>query len=140
MPTHPKKGTALFDQWLTGWLQNTETAISTANFSIGTDTSYTGHNIATIAFVIQWHCIDIHQDVRVCSAHSSFDGELATLHDAIHYIMSLLEGQILIITDNEAAIKVTTSNSPHLGFISSLHICQMLDSWFQNSNNNLLEL
>ena len=86
VPAHPKKGTALFDQWLASWLQNTEIAINSADFSIGTDASFTGQNIATIAFVVQQHRIDVHQHIWVCSAHSVWWGAgcLTRWHSLYH--------------------------------------------------------
>ena len=140
VPKHPTKGTALFNQWLIAWRQDTIKACQNAVHSIGTDASYKGQNIAMAAIIIQTQARLVYQSARPCSAHSSFDGELQALLDAVGYIASSLQGQVVIVADNEAALAAACSNAPLLGFATSLSICKLLKKWFQQSPSNQLQL
>ena len=139
VPSHPRKGTALFDQWLIAWKQDMLRACCSATHCIGTDTSFKGHQIANIAVIIHSHGHLVHHHSRPCSAHSSFDGELHALLDAVEYIATSLQGQVIIIGDNEAALCASCDNSPHSGFMLSLQICKLLQHWFTASPGNLLQ-
>ena len=140
MPSHPKKGTALFDQWLSAWRQDTIRACDNAQHCIGTDASYNGEHIASAAIVVQSQQHLVHQSNRPCSAHSSFDSKLKAILDAVEYIDLSLHRRVIIIADNEAAIKAAMSNSLHSGFHASLHICKTLHKWFRRSPQNHLQL
>ena len=139
-PKHPKKGTALFDQWLLGWRQDMLSICSAASHSIGTDASFKGLGVAMAAFVIQSQGQIIFQSTRPCSAHSSFDGELQAIHDAIEYMEASLTGSVVIVADNEAALSTACSTSIHSGFHSSLAVCKLLARWFHRSSENQLHL
>ena len=140
VPPHPKKGTALFDQWLLAWRQDTLTVCNNAHYCIGMDASYKGEHIASAAIVVQFQQLLVYQSNHPCSAHSSFNGELQAILDAVEYIALYLQGRVIIITDNEATIKAAVSNSLHSGFHASLHICKMLHKWFCHSPQNHLQL
>ena len=140
VPAHPKKGSALFDQWIIGWKQDTLSACDDASHCIGTDASYKGQSIASIAIIVQRRQRIIYQHARPCAANSSFDGELHALLDAVEYVETSLQGCILIICDNEAALKASIDNSRHSGFAVSLQICKLLHRWFSRSTRNSLQL
>ena len=92
VPKHPKKGTALYDQWLLAWRQDTLKASADALHCIGTDASYKGQHIASVAIIVQTQPRLVYQSARPCSAHSSFDGELQVLLDTVEYTTSVLQG------------------------------------------------
>ena len=52
MLPHPAKSTALFDQWLISWMQDTLVAISNSDFSICINASFNGQGMASVAFVV----------------------------------------------------------------------------------------
>ena len=58
----------------------------------------------------------------------------------MEYVALALQGHVIIIADNEAAINAAVNNSLHSGFHASLHICKMLHKWFQCSPQNHLQL
>ena len=64
---------------------------------------------STAAVIVQQQCLIIYQNARPCATHSSFDGELFALSDAVDFIALSLVGCIVIIADNEAAIKAATN-------------------------------
>ena len=101
IPSHPLKSSTLFPQWLEAWKCNTMEAINWADFSIGT---YKGTGAGTAAFVIQSNSLIIHDLTHPCSANSSFNGKLTSLLDRVDYLSQHLHGNVLIITDNEAAL------------------------------------
>ena len=106
---------------------------------VGTDASYKGNHIASAAIIVITQGQLVYQNAWPCLAHSSFDGELQALLDAVKYIASHLEGLVIVISDNEAAIAAACNNSPHSGFASSLAICKLLLKWFQCSPRNQLQ-
>ena len=111
-----------------------------AMHAIGTDASYKGQQIAMAAIVVQTQARVVYQSAWPCSAHSSFDGELQALLDAVEYIASSLQGRVVIVADNEAALAAACSTAPHSGFALSLSICKLLSKWFRQSPSNQLQL
>ena len=140
VPKHPRKGTALFDQWLIGWRQDTLEACSAARNVIGTDASYKTQGVAMAAIIVLSNGHINYQSIWPCSAHSSFDGELQAIHDAVEYIATSLAGLVVIVADNEAALTSACSVARHSGFHISLAICKILAKWFAKSPSNRLHL
>ena len=92
-----------------------------------------------VAIVMQMTDLLVYQSARPCSAHSSFNGELQALLDAVEYVAMSLQGQVVIISDNKATLGAACSNAPHSGFAISLSICKILNCWFWQSEANQLQ-
>ena len=130
--------TTLFPLWLRDWKKDTQQAMLRSAYT-ASDASYKGAKGSTAAFIAISAGGFQHNHFWPCSAHSSFDGELTALYQAIQYAVGNLNGHILIIADNSAALQKAIDLSNHSGFPASLQIAKLLDKWFKSSTSMVSE-
>ena len=62
---------------------------------------------STAIFIAKRNGATIASHARPCAASSSFDGELAAIHDALYFVDSAVSSKVLI-ADNIAALQMST--------------------------------